>query len=327
VGGSWTTAHWPAANSTSYADTGLTAGTWCYRIRSHTADEFSAYVESSPTCVAVGGGSGGGGGGGGAPAAPGNLRATAVSSGTINLTWNDNSNDENSFKLQRRTPTSSWTTITWPLANSTSYADSGRSAGTWCYRIRSHSTDGFSTYVESTPACVSIVGGGGGGTGTPQAPTAFQIGVINGNVGMQWQTNAADISSFKMQWAEAGSNEWTTVWMSASDRTFVHSPPGSGNYCYRIRTHYADDFSEYVSSSPNCVFVPPPWWCWWCSADVGPAAPAGASLTADPDRVSSLPPFSRAETPPASLPLRREALVPTSRRGSLPARANPSPFA
>src|SRR5262249_26241996 len=41
-----------------------------------------------------------------APAAPSGLSATAASSNTISLTWNDNSSNESGFKLERATSAS-----------------------------------------------------------------------------------------------------------------------------------------------------------------------------------------------------------------------------
>ena len=264
-GGSWTTVDWPAANKTSYSDTGLSAGSYCYRIRSHSAGGFSAYVDSTPACVTIGGSGGGGGGGstGGSPAAPSNLVATAVSASQIDLTWTDNSSDENAFKLQRQPSGGSWTTVTWASGNQTSYSDTGLSAGSYCYRIRSHSADGFSAYVESTPDCVTIGGGGDGGGSTPPpsggdpaAPSNFTAtSPVSGRVDLTWVDNSDDEHSFKLQWAPAGTENWSTIWVFKNETSFSHTGLPDGTFCYRIRSHNTDGFSSYVLSSPNCVSV------------------------------------------------------------------------
>ncbi|MEM5513444.1 fibronectin type III domain-containing protein [Pseudoalteromonas sp. AS84] len=57
-------------------------------------------------------------------AAPSNLQAT-VNGTTINLTWDDNSNNENGFEIQRSSAGSSWQVISTVGENTTTYTDTG----------------------------------------------------------------------------------------------------------------------------------------------------------------------------------------------------------
>lgn len=61
--------------------------------------------------------------------APSNLSGTAVSN-AINLTWHDNSNNENNFIIQRSSAGSAWSTIATVDNNNTSYTDSGLTSNT-----------------------------------------------------------------------------------------------------------------------------------------------------------------------------------------------------
>ena len=151
-GGGWN-GIWLRRNATSFSDTGLSSGTYCYRIRSYNADGHSNYVLSSPTCLTIGGGGSAPSG----PVAPGIFTARSVSPGRVDLTWADRANDEKGFKMQRRLSGGSWTTI-WIRRNSTAYSDAGLGGGTYCYRIRSYNSNGHSSYVLSTPNCVSVPG-------------------------------------------------------------------------------------------------------------------------------------------------------------------------
>ena len=74
------------------------------------------------------------------PAAPNSLTAAAVSSSQINLTWNDNSNNETGFKIERKTGANgTWSQIATVGANVESYPNTGLSAGTqYFYRVRSY---------------------------------------------------------------------------------------------------------------------------------------------------------------------------------------------
>src|SRR5215468_9817600 len=71
------------------------------------------------------------------PAAPTSLAATAVSSSQVNLTWVDNSSNETGFIVQSGpSSTGPWTQIASLGASSTSYANTGLSAGTtYYYRV------------------------------------------------------------------------------------------------------------------------------------------------------------------------------------------------
>jgi hypothetical protein len=62
------------------------------------------------------------------PNAPGNLIVTPVSSSRIDLTWQDNSNDETGSKIERKTGSGSYSQIATVGANVRSYSSSGLSA-------------------------------------------------------------------------------------------------------------------------------------------------------------------------------------------------------
>jgi len=280
-GGAWTGVTFPAADQTSFSDTGMGAGTWCYRIRSHNGDGFSDYVNSTPTCVDNSGGSpppppppAGG------PAAPSNVVATKVNESRIDLSWTDNANDENAFKLQRQPQGGSWTTVTWLGADATSYSDTGLTSGTWCYRVRSHNGDGFSAWVTSN--CVAVGGGGGGQSTGPAAPSNFTaVSPTSNRIDLSWQDNSNDEFQFKLQWSLAGTDDWTTIWIFKDEESYSHTGLTDGSYCYRIRTHSASGFSNYVLSEPQCIRTGS-----GGSASVGgPAAPSDFVAVARPGRV------------------------------------------
>lgn len=97
--------------------------------------------------------------GGQAPAAPSNLTATTVSQSQINLSWQDNSNNEQGFKIERKTQGGSYSQITSVSANTQNYNDTGLNSGTnYCYRVRAYNANGES--APSNEACATTQGGG-----------------------------------------------------------------------------------------------------------------------------------------------------------------------
>ncbi len=89
------------------------------------------------------------------PISPTNLDATSVSSSEIKLTWNDQSNNETGFKIERRATANagSFSEINTVDANTTEFTDSALSFMTsYTYRIRAYNANGNSTYSNEAAA-------------------------------------------------------------------------------------------------------------------------------------------------------------------------------
>ena len=114
--------------SASYSDSGLSATTlYCYTIvvSDNAGNNSSA---SSVACVTTPSGSSTD------PAPPSNLATMAVTSTSITLNWQDNSNNELGFQIQRATSSGGpWSVVGSVGANVTSYMDSGLGSSTTYY--------------------------------------------------------------------------------------------------------------------------------------------------------------------------------------------------
>ena len=87
------------------------------------------------------------------PAAPASAAATPVSSSRINLSWEDRSNNEDGFKIERATRNLSYTQIGTVGAGATSYPSIGLSNNTtYYYRVRAYNTAGNSAYSNAVSA-------------------------------------------------------------------------------------------------------------------------------------------------------------------------------
>ena len=81
------------------------------------------------------------------------LKAEAVSSSQINLTWEDNSSEEDGFRLERKTGSGEYTEISIIPSNETSFNDTGLDADTiYFYRIRAFNNNGISNYSDEVSA-------------------------------------------------------------------------------------------------------------------------------------------------------------------------------
>ncbi len=81
------------------------------------------------------------------PNAPTDLKGILSSSTQIDLTWSDASNNEDGFKVERKSGTDAFSLIATLGQNVVTYSDKGLSAGTtYTYRIQSFNSKGNSTY-------------------------------------------------------------------------------------------------------------------------------------------------------------------------------------
>ena len=117
-----------------------------------TGDRVNNYVQYRPWTVSTT-----------PPTAPGGLSAVSVSASQIDLSWSDNSNNENGFKIERSPNGSSdWTQIASVNANVTTYQDSGLTCGTtYYYRVYAYNTGGNSSYSNTASATTLPCSGGG----------------------------------------------------------------------------------------------------------------------------------------------------------------------
>jgi hypothetical protein len=94
------------------------------------------------------------------PVPPSDLMATAMSSTQIDLTWNDNSDDEYGFEIERSSDSSPWELVDTVGADVTTYPDTGLAPGTtYYYRVRAFNGSGASAY--SDPASATTPEGAG----------------------------------------------------------------------------------------------------------------------------------------------------------------------
>jgi titin len=133
------------ANATTYADSGLSASTaYWYRVRAWNAWGDSAYsnIDSATTDAPPP-----------PPIAPGSLLATSGGSSSIDLSWLDNSTNEDGFNIERSTDGAIFNPHDTAAANATAYTDNGLDSGTtYWYRVNAFNAAGASGYSNTDSA-------------------------------------------------------------------------------------------------------------------------------------------------------------------------------
>jgi|GEM_PF-1114082 len=94
------------------------------------------------------------------PNAPSNFKASPISESVIKLTWQDNSNDETGFVIERSTNNVNWNYLTTTEANVKSYQDQGLTKDTqYYYRISATNGSGNSEVITVDAKTYNLIVG------------------------------------------------------------------------------------------------------------------------------------------------------------------------
>lgn len=191
--------------------------------------------------------------------APSGLSAVAVSSTQINLSWNDESDNENGFKIERKTSGGEYAEIAQVGANSGVFSDTGLTADTtYLYRVRAYNNDGNSAYsAEATAATLGTV---------PAAPSGLAAEAVSEEeIHLSWTDNSGNETGFSIERSPNGSTSWVEVATVNADEESYNDTGLDSNtpYYYRVRAYNGTGNSDYTASASATT------------SDVIPEAPTG----------------------------------------------------
>lgn len=171
-----------AANDTNYIDDALTANTsYSYQVRARNGGGTSNASNTANATTHPN-----------APAAPSLFTAAGQSQNSIRLTWQDNSADEASFKLERSTDGTTWSAPIILGANLETYLDNGLAVDTiYHYRLVASNTGGDSPAVTTQ---------GRTHPDPPSAPSSLTaVATGQTRVLLTWNDNSENETSFRIE--------------------------------------------------------------------------------------------------------------------------------
>lgn len=194
--GIFTLVHTTGPDVTSHGDVGLSvAAEYCYKVRAFRKTGrktvYSAYSATSCATTLTG------------PRAPSALaaRPSIGLANVVQLTWIDNSGDENGFRIERASsPDGPWSLTATTSANVTSYTDNDRpSEQQLCYRVTA-----FDVAGGTSPSNVDC-------TFLPAPPTLSVADASATAVDLAWTDNSAHEESYEIERVETGGWPFVTV--------------------------------------------------------------------------------------------------------------------
>ncbi|MEK7560863.1 MAG: fibronectin type III domain-containing protein [Patescibacteria group bacterium] len=180
--------------------------------------------------------------------APSNLNAVNVSSSRNDLSWSDNSTNEDGFQIERSTNSQfgPWNQIASTTANTTSYSDTSVSADqTYYYRVRAFNTGGNSAYTNADYAITYA--------NAPNAPSNLLASVATTSVNLQWTDNSTNEDGFGIERGTDGMNFSEVASTTLGVNFYTDGPLASGTYYYRTRAFNIIGNSGYSNTATATI--------------------------------------------------------------------------
>lgn len=187
-------------------------------------------------------------GGGDPPAAPSNLSATAFSCSQIDLTWQDNSDNETLFSIERSTDGSNFAEIDTVGAGVTSYSDTTAAEDTtYWYRVRAYNSYGYSDYSNSDSATTPTCQGD-----PPAAPTNLQgNNKAKRRIKLTWIDNADNEEGFYVYRCTDGINFEEIAALGPDTTSHTDAGLTSGTYYY----YKVCAYNSYGENCSNTIYI------------------------------------------------------------------------
>ena len=197
---------------------------------------------------------------------PSNTHVVAVSDSRIDVSWQDNSNNETGFEVHRSIDGSTGTfmLLATTAAGVTARGDLGLNPSTqYCYKVRAIKTaDGRTRYSNfSNTACATTLA-----PRPPNAPSNTQVvAVSDSRIDVSWQDNSANETGFEVHRSANGSNGVFTLVATTAAGVTARGDTGlnpSTPYCYKVRAFITVNslasYSDFSNTACATTLPPPP---------------------------------------------------------------------
>ena len=181
------------------------------------------------------------------PEAPTNLQAEAISDTQIDLEWEDRSNNEDGFTIERRTGGGSWLQIADLGSEVESYSNHGLECETqYEYRVVAYNGNGTSGYSDTASARTKDCP-----LEAPVAPTNLVADAVSDTrIDLEWNDNSNNESGFKIERRLTAGGTWSQIAIvGQGQETYLDSPlECDTQYSYQVRAYNGAGDSPYSNT-------------------------------------------------------------------------------
>ncbi|WNO11239.1 SpvB/TcaC N-terminal domain-containing protein [Teredinibacter sp. KSP-S5-2] len=238
---SWPSTYLQSNSSTSYSESGLTNGTYYYRVQACNAGGCSSWRDSSSIDVIR------------TPGQPANITVVSSSTtGEFTVTWGTASGSYSSYVLERQVNGGSWSQI---HSGSTSTRAKAQNVGdgTYRYRVKACNSLSCSAPTYSNNVVVKL---------PPGAPgfNALSSNDADGYYTVSWALGSGIVESIELQ-RRLNGGSWSAELCSGTTNcpngvSFSEINLADGSYSYQLRACNSSGCSAWVTSSTVVVMRP-----------------------------------------------------------------------
>ncbi len=195
------------------------------------------------------------------PASPSNTSIQLLENNSITVFWQDNSDNEDDFIIERSIDNISFTVVSTVTVNSETYTDNSVVAGnTYYYRVMTTNAAGDSSYSDIAKITIPSESTGGEGEGEgeinpPISPSNLIVDSFQANiVSISWNDNSDNEQGFIIQRSKTGSTDSYTQIGNTNENTKYFTDTGlSANTQYFYKVFAFNSAGESSSSNETSV--------------------------------------------------------------------------
>ncbi len=206
------------ANSTSWTNTGLLAGTrYTYRVRASAGVVYSPYSGTASATTSA------------PPGDPSGLAITVLGPDSLRLNWADNATNEQYYRVERSPDGLTFSQVALLGANQTTWTNGLLTSGTtYFYRVRASAGTAYSGYSNVAFATTAP---------PPAAPSNLALSLVSpSSVRLTWEDNAPSEQYYRVERSTDGVNFLQAAILGANSTSWTNSGLANGTtYWYRVR--------------------------------------------------------------------------------------------
>ncbi len=244
-GANWDNIGVVAANSTGFRVENLNPGTrYLFKVRAANGEGYSEYSNTIDVTTRIE-----------PPAAPGNLRVANLWARTIDLNWDDQSNNETEFRIAiSRDGGANWDNIGVVAANSTGFRVENLNPGTrYLFKVRAANGEGYSEYSNTIDVITRIE--------PPAAPGNLRVANLWARtIDLNWDDLSSNETEFRIAVSRDGGANWDNIGVLAANSTgfrVENLNPGT-RYLFKVRAANGEGYSEYGNTIDVTTRIEPP---------------------------------------------------------------------